>query len=69
MFLDIEMYQKKIIQKTINQMGWNIFSIKYVSDLLRKNRKVKNFKFHQINYPKNLKVLKKTINEIMDYIL
>ena len=38
---------KKNYPKKINQMGWNIFSIKYVSDLLRKNRKVKNFKFHQ----------------------
>lgn len=50
---------KKTYSKKINQMGWNIFSMKYVSNLLRNNKKVKNFKFHEINYPKYLKVLKR----------
>lgn len=50
---------KKSYTKKIDQMGWNIFSIKYISDLLKKNKRVKNFKFHKIKYPKNLKVSKR----------
>ena len=45
-------------KKKIDEMGWNVFSKKTVSRILRKNKKVLRFKFLEIKFPKTL-VLKK----------
>tara|TARA_Y100000996_G_C22488341_1_gene629148 strand:+ start:365 stop:1081 length:717 start_codon:yes stop_codon:yes gene_type:complete len=42
----------------INQTGWNNFSTLTISKILKKNKRVKKFKFYSINFPKNLRVKK-----------
>ena len=51
-------------KKKIDEMGWNVFSKKTVSRILRKNKKVLRFKFLEIKFPKTL-VLKKKRNDFM----
>ena len=33
--------------------------MKFVSDILKKDKRIKNFKFHLIKYPKNISVAKR----------
>lgn len=48
----------------IDEMGWNVFSKKTISRILKKNKKVLKFKFLEIEFPKTL-VLKKNRNDYM----
>ena len=50
--------QKNFIKKKIDIKGWNRFSIKTISSILSKSKKVKSFKFIKVNFPKNIKVKK-----------
>ena len=44
------------LKQKIDLIGWNRFSYKTVSKLLKKNKKVKKHKFITVNFPKNLKI-------------
>ena len=48
--------KKNFLKNKIDLIGWNRFSYKTVGELLKKNKKVKNFKFVTVNFPKNLKI-------------
>ena len=50
--------KKNYLSSQINQAGWNNFSIITVSKLLKKNNRVKKFKFYLVKFPKNIKALK-----------
>tara|TARA_B100001996_G_C18664967_1_gene594550 strand:+ start:599 stop:1336 length:738 start_codon:yes stop_codon:yes gene_type:complete len=52
--------KKNFLKNKINVIGWNRFSEKTARIILKKNPRVKKFKFITINFPKSLKV-KKTI--------
>jgi SAM-dependent methyltransferase len=54
-------------KKLVNQTGWNMFSIKTMKHLLYKNKKINNFKFIKINFPKSLKVQKDRYNRIRSW--
>lgn len=44
--------------KEINEMGWNVFSKQTISRILKKNKKVAEFKFLEVKYPKGISVKK-----------
>ena len=52
--------KKKFLNDKIDLIGWNRFSFKTISEILKKNKKVKNHKFINVNFPKSLKIKKKT---------
>ena len=51
--------KKNFLKNKIDLVGWNRFSYKTVGEILKKNKKVKSFKFITVNFPKNLKVKQK----------
>ena len=46
--------KKNFFKHKIDQSGWNNFSKINIVNLLKKNKKVKKFKFYKINFPKKL---------------
>ena len=51
--------KKNFLKDKIDLIGWNRFSMKTMSAILKKNKKVKSHKFITIDFPKNLKVKRK----------
>jgi SAM-dependent methyltransferase len=48
--------KKNFLNRKIDQVGWNNFSIKTVSKILDKIGSVKKYHFYKVKFPKNLKV-------------
>ena len=54
-------------KKNFNGAGWNMHSIIKISELLKKNKKVKSFKFIKTKFPKKLKVAQKKKNQLRSW--
>ncbi len=43
-------------ENKINGEGWNLHSINYLTKILKKNKKIRSFKFIKTKFPKNIKI-------------